>query len=96
MNSKIIKTVTRNPNNAVSGGHTRIPSYAMGKTGVICSYCGTHVFPDKNAHDYGENPLPLYTVEFQGSELWSSSSENNKSTAPRSRFASYSLFFNGE
>ena len=71
-----IKTVGCNPNKDIPEGHTRLPSYAMGKIGIISSYCGTHVFPDKNAHNYGENPLPVYTVEFRCSELWSSASEN--------------------
>tara|TARA_B100000902_G_scaffold394028_1_gene449491 strand:+ start:757 stop:1491 length:735 start_codon:yes stop_codon:yes gene_type:complete len=65
----LVRTVFKNPN-GIKGGHTRLPSYAMGKKGVISKYRGIHVFPDKNAHSFGEEPLPLYTVEFNFSELW--------------------------
>tara|TARA_B100000029_G_C17215472_1_gene829718 strand:- start:26 stop:637 length:612 start_codon:yes stop_codon:yes gene_type:complete len=74
----IIKTVSQNPNKDTPGGHTRIPAYAMGKTGTIHSYVGTHVFPDQNAHNYGENPQPLYTVEFQSHELWTATCEDER------------------
>ena len=69
-------TLKYNPNENVKGGHTRLPSYAMGCEGKIFSYNGSHVFPDKNAHEIGENPLPLYTVEFKASELWGLAAEN--------------------
>ena len=72
------KVITQNysPNKDVSGGHTRLPKYAMGRVGVIHSYNYNHVFPDKNAHGFGENPLPLYTVEFKSSELWGELAES--------------------
>ena len=72
------KVITQNysPNKDISGGHTRLPKYAMGRVGVIHSYNNNHVFPDKNAHDLGENPLPLYTVEFKSSEIWGELAEN--------------------
>jgi hypothetical protein len=28
------------------------------------------VFPDSNAHGHGENPQWVYTVVFEGSEIW--------------------------
>jgi hypothetical protein len=31
---------------------------------------GAHVFPDTNALSQGENPQPLYTVEFRARDLW--------------------------
>ena len=31
---------------------------------------GCHVFPDSNATGAGENPQWLYTVRFDGRELW--------------------------
>ena len=74
-----IKTVSYSPNKDVKGGHTRLPSYAMGRRGTIHSYHGTHVFPDKNAHGNGENPLPLYTIEFKGEELWGAMAEDKNS-----------------
>jgi nitrile hydratase len=54
----------------VSGGHTRLPTYAAGATGRIMRYHGTHVLPDSNAHGLGEAPEPLYAVVFPASELW--------------------------
>ena len=54
----------------VSGGHTRLPSYAAGAKGRIMQYHGTHVLPDSNAHGLGEAPEPLYAVVFPASELW--------------------------
>jgi nitrile hydratase len=54
----------------VSGGHTRLPSYAAGAQGRILKYHGTHVLPDSNAHGLGEAPEPLYAVIFPASELW--------------------------
>ena len=60
----------RAENKHVSGGHTRLPSYAAGKSGKIISYNGNHVFPDMNAHQAGESPEPLYTVAFLAEVLW--------------------------
>ena len=54
----------------VSGGHTRLPSYAACAAGRIMRYHGTHVLPDSNAHGLGEAPEPLYAVVFPASELW--------------------------
>ncbi|MEH6741354.1 MAG: nitrile hydratase subunit beta [Sulfitobacter sp.] len=54
----------------VSGGHTRLPTYAAGAQGRILRYHGTHVLPDSNAHGLGEAPEPLYAVIFPASELW--------------------------
>jgi nitrile hydratase len=51
-------------------GHTRLPRYVRGRTGVVTRVHGGHVLPDTNAHGAGENPQWLYTVRFDGSELW--------------------------
>lgn len=51
-------------------GHTRLPHYARDKTGTIALVHGAHVFPDSHAHGYGEDPQWLYTVCFDGRELW--------------------------
>ena len=55
---------------APSKRHTRLPEYAMGKTGTVILAHGNHVLPDSNAHFNGEAPEPLYTVEFTAAELW--------------------------
>jgi nitrile hydratase subunit beta len=50
--------------------HTRLPRYVRGHVGVIERDHGCHVFPDTAAMDAGENPQWLYTVVFDGRELW--------------------------
>src|SRR6266446_1676618 len=50
--------------------HTRLPRYARGHVGVIECVRGCHVFPDTVAIGQGENPQWLYTVLFEGRELW--------------------------
>jgi nitrile hydratase beta subunit len=50
--------------------HTRLPRYVRGHTGVIERNNGCHVFPDSAAHGHGDNPQWLYTVVFDGRDLW--------------------------
>lgn len=50
--------------------HTRLPRYCRGKRGTVVMLHGAHVFPDSNARGDGEDPQWLYTVRFDGSELW--------------------------
>jgi nitrile hydratase subunit beta len=50
--------------------HTRLPRYASGKVGRIERIHGVHVFPDANSQGLGEQPQWLYTVAFDGRELW--------------------------
>src|SRR5262249_20201148 len=59
-------------------GHTRLPRYARGRQGVIAAFHGVHVYPDANAHGLGERPQPLYSVRFDGRELWGDSTEPNE------------------
>jgi len=51
-------------------GHVRLPRYLRGRAGVIETDRGGHVFPDTNAHGQGEQPQRLYTVVFDGAEIW--------------------------
>jgi len=60
-----VRTVVMHPT-----GHTRLPRYARGKTGVVEAVQGFHVFPDANAHGRGEAPQWLYTVVFAATEIW--------------------------
>jgi nitrile hydratase beta subunit len=50
--------------------HTRLPRYVRGHVGVVERDHGCHVYPDSAAQDAGENPQWLYTVVFEGTELW--------------------------
>ncbi|MCY4199937.1 MAG: nitrile hydratase subunit beta [Gammaproteobacteria bacterium] len=60
-----------------SDGHTRLPAYARDKIGRIVASHGAWVFPDTNAHGLGEQPCSLYTVAFEGSELWGGAGESD-------------------
>jgi nitrile hydratase len=51
-------------------GHTRLPRYARDKVGVIDAVREGFVFPDTNAHGRGEHPQWVYTVVFDGREIW--------------------------
>lgn len=60
-----VRTLVFNPES-----HTRLPRYARGKRGRIERVQGFHIFPDTNARGEGEQPQWLYTVVFDGRELW--------------------------
>ena len=64
-------------NVAVPGGHTRLPAYAAGAVGEVVLSHGAHVFPDSNAHGFGEAPEPLYAVRFTAQELWGAEAESD-------------------
>jgi nitrile hydratase len=55
--------------------HTRLPRYARGRVGVVEALRGCHVFPDTVAIGRGEDPQWLYTVLFEGRELWGENAE---------------------
>jgi len=57
--------------------HTRLPRYARGRVGTIECVRGCHVFPDSVAIGKGENPQWLYTLRFEGRELWGESCDPN-------------------
>ena len=50
--------------------HTRLPRYVRGHVGVVERLHGSHVFPDSVVAGQGESPQWLYTVCFDGRELW--------------------------
>jgi nitrile hydratase subunit beta len=50
--------------------HTRLPRYTRGHVGVVERNLGCNVFPDSAAMESGDNPQWLYTIVFDGSELW--------------------------
>lgn len=61
----VVRTKNFNPET-----HTRLPRYARAKTGTVEAVQGSFVFPDDNAHGKGENPQWVYTVVFDGGEIW--------------------------
>ena len=50
--------------------HTRLPRYVRGHVGVVELNLGCSVYPDTAAMEAGESPQWLYTVVFDGTELW--------------------------
>ncbi|MBT3369938.1 MAG: nitrile hydratase subunit beta [Rhodospirillaceae bacterium] len=51
-------------------GHTRLPRYVRGRTGLIEKDYGVFVFPDTRAVFAGDKPQHLYSVSFTAQELW--------------------------
>ena len=51
-------------------GHTRLPRYARGRTGVITRDHGVWVLPDSSASGMGPSPQHCYSVRFDARELW--------------------------
>jgi nitrile hydratase len=49
--------------------HTRLPRYVRGRVGTVVMVHGCHVFPDRSVRG-DEDPQWLYTVRFEGHELW--------------------------
>jgi nitrile hydratase subunit beta len=56
-------------------GHTRVPGYLRGRTGVVVATRPACVWPDRSAHGAGEDPQWLYAVRFEGHQLWGSDAE---------------------
>ena len=54
-------------------GHTRLPRYVRGKTGIVRRDHGVYTFPDTNAHFQGEKRQHVYSVQFTAGELWGDS-----------------------
>ena len=55
--------------------HTRLPRYVRGHVGTVERVHGAHVFPDSAAMGKGDNPQWLYTVRFEGRDLWGPDSD---------------------
>ena len=61
-------------------GHTRLPRYVRGHSGTVMLVHGAHVFADRHAiyrvgEAFNDTPEWLYTVAFDGAELWGLSAE---------------------
>ncbi len=67
--------------NAHPTGHTRLPRYVRGHVGQVVLVHGAHVFADAHAatppgrQPFDEAPSWLYTVAFDGHELWGADAE---------------------
>jgi len=60
--------------------HTRLPRYVRGHVGTVEMLHGVHVFPDSNSLGH-ENPQWLYTVTFDGRELWGAEGDASVKTS---------------
>ena len=55
--------------------HTRLPRYVRGHVGIVERVHAPNVFPDSVVRGDGEDPQWLYTVRFDGGELWGEDGE---------------------
>ncbi len=62
-------------------GHTRLPRYVRGHAGIVEAEHGGFVLPDANAHGQGDAPERLYTVVFDGADLWGPDAEPGTSVS---------------
>jgi nitrile hydratase beta subunit len=60
-----VRTANINP-----ATHTRLPRYARDKVGTVELIHGCHAYPDSVATGRGDDPQWLYTVVFDGKEIW--------------------------
>jgi nitrile hydratase subunit beta len=51
-------------------GHTRLPRYIRGRPGRVRLVHPPFVFPDRDAHGWGEDPHYVYAVGFRAVDLW--------------------------
>ena len=59
-------------------GHTRLPRYVRGKSGVIARDWGVFDFADTKAHRAGTKPQHCYSVAFDARELWGKSANSRE------------------
>ena len=56
-------------------GHTRMPGYIRGKTGVVVSESPAYPYPDAHAHGVEAEDEPTYDIRFRAEDLWPGSAE---------------------
>jgi nitrile hydratase len=76
-----VRALNRHP-----AGHTRLPRYVRGHTGTVVLLHGAHVFADRHAasapgQPFDEAPQWLYTVAFDGQDLWGEDAEPGTSVS---------------
>ena len=72
--------------NVHPSGHTRLPRYVRGHVGTVTLVHGPHVFADRHAASpagaaFDDRPEWLYTVVFDGQDLWGASAEPGTSVS---------------
>lgn len=58
------------------GGHTRVPRYVRGRTGMVCKVEDVFQFADAVAKGQGPDPQHCYLVAFSVAELWGQDAES--------------------
>lgn len=61
--------------NEFVSGHTRMPGYIRGKTGVVVGIAPLTPFPDAAGHGMAATSEPTYDVRFRSQDLWPDSSD---------------------
>lgn len=58
-----------------AAGHTRQPGYVSGKPGIVTAHLTATLFPDAHAVGRRARPQHLYTIAFEGRDLWGDGAE---------------------
>ncbi len=69
-------------------GHIRLPEFVQGREGVVASDQGTFIFPDEHARG-SKQSQQLYSVRFEGDELWGGESSQSPTAVYVDLFESY-------
>jgi len=70
-------------------GHTKLPAYVRGHTGVVEVIQPAALLPDTHAVFQGENPQQVYSVRFDSRELWGDGPDTEPFTLTIELFESY-------
>ncbi|GAC1654601.1 MAG: hypothetical protein NVS9B12_05240 [Vulcanimicrobiaceae bacterium] len=57
-------------------GHTRVPRYLRGKPGIVIALIGEFPLADESARGEASAPEPLYTLRFEGRNVWGADGED--------------------
>lgn len=57
-------------------GHTRLPRFVRGRSGVVLEQRGSFIFPDTMAHGNGPKPQHVFSVRFAARDLWGESASD--------------------
>ena len=60
-------------------GHTRLPRYIRGRSGVVTRLHGVHSFDDSKSQGLGPQPQHIYNVRFEARELWGEEASETES-----------------
>ena len=69
-------------------GHIRLPEFVQGREGVVASDQGAFIFPDEHARG-SKRSERLYSVRFEGDELWGNESSQSPTAVFVDLFESY-------